>query len=292
MYLGIDLGTSEVKVLLLASDGSVDRHGGHAVHRFAAETALGGTESARLVGRHAHRALRVAREVSRTSSRRCAASASRDRCTAPCCSMRAIACCGRRSSGTTCAATRNARNSPSARRNCIASRAISRCPASPRRSCSGSRTTSRRSSAQTACVLLPKDYLRLHLTGTQGLRSVGRGRHALARRRAPRLVRRVARRLRHVARADARARRRQRAVGHAAAPNSRANSACATAWSSRRAAATTRPARSASARRNRATASSRSERRACCAWSATASGRIRRRRCMRSATRFPIAGIR
>ncbi len=45
MYLGIDLGTSEVKVLLLASDGSVDRHRRHAVHRFASASALGRTES-------------------------------------------------------------------------------------------------------------------------------------------------------------------------------------------------------------------------------------------------------
>ncbi len=41
MYLGIDLGTSEVKVLLLACDGRVDRHRRHALYRFAPAISAG-----------------------------------------------------------------------------------------------------------------------------------------------------------------------------------------------------------------------------------------------------------
>ena len=52
-----------------------------------------------------------------------------------------------------------------AARRCTRSPAISRCPASPRRSCSGSRGTSRRSSSAIAKVLLPKAYVRYRLTG-------------------------------------------------------------------------------------------------------------------------------
>ena len=80
---------------------------------------------------------------------------------------RATRSCARRCCGTTSAPPRSARGSPSAsaRRGCSRSRATRPSPASRRRRCAGCSTRSPRSPRACARVLLPKDYVRLRLTG-------------------------------------------------------------------------------------------------------------------------------
>ena len=137
------------------------------------------------------------------------------------------------------------------------------CPASPRRRRCGSPSTSRRRSRATKRVLLPKDYVRLKLTGEAVSRNVGRRRHAVARHRAPALGRDADRRQRPDALAHAGAGRGLRCLRLSVAADGDGVGPWRAAKSrSPAAAATMRPRRSASARSRRARASSRSAPRA------------------------------
>ena len=92
-------------------------------------------------------------------------------------------------------------------------------------------------------MLLPKDYLRLWLTGEHVVGHVGRRRHALARRRRARLVRRPARRHRPHRAPTCRASSKARAVSGDAPRRARRPLGPAAARSSSRAAAATTPPR-------------------------------------------------
>lgn len=107
MYLGIDLGTSEVKVLLLASDGRVIGTAGSpfTVSRPHQRWAEQNPEDWWAGTRAALAALRAKHPDEFAQIRGIGLSGQMH---GPSCSMRKIAYCGPRSCGTTCAATRNA----------------------------------------------------------------------------------------------------------------------------------------------------------------------------------------
>ena len=167
MYLGIDLGTSAVKALLVDDAAAGGRPGERAARRCSGRSRCGRSRIRRTGGRATAAAVGdAARAASRARSPRCAASG----------------LSGQMHGATLLDAARpraapgdpverrpqrraNAPSSSAARRAAARSPATSRCPASPRRSCCGWRRTSRTSFAATARVLLPKDYLRLRLTG-------------------------------------------------------------------------------------------------------------------------------
>ena len=224
MYLGIDLGTSEVKVLLLASDGRVDRHRRLALYRFASASALGRTESRRLVGRHARGAGRAARANIRDEFAQIRGIGlsgqmhgavlldAQDRVLRP-----AILWNDMRSDKECAELTERAPELHADRRQSRDAR-IHRAEAAvggaPR---AGNLRADRLRAAAEGLSASATDR-------RQGVRSIGCSRHAVARRRQTRLVRLAARRLQHDARADAGLVRRQRAVRHPAARRWRASS--------------------------------------------------------------------
>ena len=151
---------------------------------------------------------------------------------------------------------------PRARRR-TRSPAIWSCPASRRRSCCGSRHQSRRPSAATKRVLLPKDYVRLRLTGEAVSDMSDSAGTLLARRRRAALGREPARRDRPHAVRTCRASSKAREVSaHLAPAIARPGGWRAERSRSPAAAATMRPPRSASARSRPARASFRSAPRA------------------------------
>ena len=107
MFLGIDLGTSEVKLLLLDGAGLHRRHGGRGVDAVGSQrTAVvraGAGSTWWQATQGAVAKLRAAHPDE--FAQPCAASACPDRCTAPCCSVTTTRCCARPSCGTTAAAT-------------------------------------------------------------------------------------------------------------------------------------------------------------------------------------------
>ena len=191
MYLGIDLGTSGVKAVLVDGDQRRDRPGQPQPADVAAAPALVRAGPARTGGAPPRRRSPRSRRAARGSPR-CAASGSvgpdarRDAARR----RRPRAAAGhpveRR--------PRPAPNAPSSRRRVPALRArspaTSPCRASPRPSCCGCASTSPTVFGHVARVLLPKDYVRLRLTGETASRHVRRRRHAVARRRAARAGRR------------------------------------------------------------------------------------------------------
>ena len=165
MYLGIDLGTSGVKALLI--DGAARRSSAQAsgaARGVAAASRLVRAGPGRLDRRHRDGARRAEGDASGRSSRRCAASACPATCMARRCSTPTTRCCGPASSGTTRAATPK-RPSSTPIRASARSPATSSCPASPRRRSPGCKNNEPEIFAKVAKVLLPKDYLRLWLTG-------------------------------------------------------------------------------------------------------------------------------
>ena len=103
----------------------------------------------------------------RPPSLRSGPSACPGRCTAPPCWTAPTGCCAPPSCGTTPAPRPNAPELPPAVRTCRGSPATWPCPGSPRPSWPGWPGTSRDLFARVATVLLPKDYLRLLMTGAK-----------------------------------------------------------------------------------------------------------------------------
>ena len=292
MYLGIDLGTSEVKVLLLATDGSVIGTAGTPFTvsrpnpRWAEQNPLDwwdGTRTALFALREKFPAeFAQVRGIGLSGQMHGAVllDAQRPRAAAGDPVERHAQRQGMRRTDRACAGVASHRRQSRDARFHRAEAAVGRAQRT------GDLQADRLRAAAEGLSAPATD-------GHEGLRSIGRGRHAVARCRAPRLVRRAARRLRHDARADAArlpkaASRRARCCPERRARTRLARRRGRRGGRRRQRGQRDRHRRDGTGRR----LSSRSARRACCAWSATASGRIRRRRCMRSATRFRIAGIR
>ena len=166
MYLGLDLGTSELKALAAGRRPPRGGAGTRAAHGAAAPALVVRTGASRLVGRRRIRDERTGRDPGRVRSRRCARSACRARCTARCCwtthdaVLRPAILWNDGRSGAACEAlTRGGAGAFTDHRQ----------PGDARlhraQDCGGCASTNPRSSARTARVLLPKDCLRLRLTG-------------------------------------------------------------------------------------------------------------------------------
>ena len=201
--LGIDLGTSELKLALVDEPGALVASAGAPLTRVAPAPALGRAASARLVARAAGRA-----------RARCASATRRVG------GVRAIGLSGQMH-GAVLLDARRPRAAPRdpverhAQRRAVrrarappalaaaASRATSRCPASPRPSCCGWPSTSREIFARVGQRAAAQGLAALAAHGRRGQRHVRRRRHAVAGRRPPRLVGRAAAGERHDARADA-----------------------------------------------------------------------------------------
>ena len=201
MYLGIDLGTSAVKIVLvddaqrvMASESRPLDGPRRRIQAIASRTRRSGSK------RRSRRWTRL-KAITRASWRRSRASDCPARCTARRCSTRATSRCGPAFSGTTDAPLRNVVDpGASAGPPCGRRRATRRCRDSPRRSCSGSRAHEPEIFAATKLVLQPKAYLRLVLTRRGDRGRLGRIGFAVARCCAPGLVGRGARSDRPVAR--------------------------------------------------------------------------------------------
>ena len=161
MWLGIDLGTSGVKAVVVDDEGAV-------VGQAAAPLTVSrpihfGLSRRRAIGGIAptpqcKRSMRVSARRARHRPCRPDAwrhAAGRGR------SMR----CGPRSCGTTAAVSPNATRWSTPSRSARDHRQYRRCRASPRPSCCGCAAMSRRSFRAVRKVLLPKDYVRLCMTG-------------------------------------------------------------------------------------------------------------------------------
>ena len=163
MYLGIDIGTSSVKTVLFDRDQRLIGQASQPPHRHPPAPGLVRAGPRGLVA-GASRPPSPPSPAS-TASPGCAASASPARCTARSASTTTTRCCARRSSGTTAAPWPNAPRSRPPSPAPARSPATSPCRASPRRRSPGCASTSRSSTSSIDAVLLPKDYVRLRLTG-------------------------------------------------------------------------------------------------------------------------------
>ena len=119
MYLGIDLGTSELKVLLLDDGHRVVASAGEPLATSRPHPLLERAGPGALVGGARLGDAAPARSAPAATRRACGRSVCPARCTAPCCSMPPTRCCGRRSCGTTAAAHGSARRSRPRCRRCV-----------------------------------------------------------------------------------------------------------------------------------------------------------------------------